>query len=920
MVKHYYLKTITVSLLINGSISYAQVPAGYYYNADGLKKEQLKTALYQITAQAQMLGYGSGEGKTWSGFLKTDLLTDNTVLDRYSGIERYFDGTNAVEGMNIEHSFPKSWWKGYENNAYRDLFHLYPSDGYTNTLKGNLPLGVVKQPATFDNGVSKIGLNSFGTDYTANCFEPADEYKGDFARSYFYIVTAYENFESWWTSPMLENNRWPVFNQWALSLLLEWHRNDPVSSLELERQENVYQIQGNRNPYIDYPELIEYIWGKDTLQSFSFPATTDPFIITPSHWDTMDMGIEMINNRIEKQIEIKAKNLISDLSISLKQGDTGYSVSTTKVTAEAANKGTEITLCFDANTPGYCYDTLIISSPDLKNEISIPAKGLTALDFMAMSPTDIKATTATFNWITVPNASGYLLDLYKGDTQAGNLIISKYIEGTSNNKAIEIYNGTGKSIDLSNYSVKRQSNGNGSFNAELKLTGVLQDGQTWLICHELAVEELKSKANLIIPANLGASVLSFNGNDAIALYHDGILIDLVGLKDDPSDWGIDCSLYRNDQITHPTPFFSWDEWVKKPVNTFTGIGSHTMLFVNTPDVIAHLLPVGNVTSYTFSSLTPNERYTYQVTATLPDGSYVKTINTNQCKTNALEIPEILGATEVTHNSFCANWEMVPEAIHYFIDLFSLEGTQEQSLLEDFNSMGSKGTPLPNGWSGTASGNYTSEASSGKSPNAIALKTSGEWIQSPTLPSPITQLSFMYRFPSKGLGAYFIIEGFENNTWHNIDTIYCENTNKKTLQYTFDDSFISIRFTYANKVVGTNLAIDDVEIRYGKPNKIYLFNKKLVDDNKIVVTNLQEGSVYNYQIYAGVGDYLSEGSSIMTVKTPEGLSVPNIKNTPFRYHITQESIRIWDLPTDGKIRLIDMKGRIIYQKQVTQNTF
>ena len=96
--------------------------------------------------------------------------------------------------MNIEHSFPKSWWGGYEYTAYKDLFHLYPADGTTNSTKSNLPLGEVSGTPTFDNGKSKIGKNGFGTAYSDYCFEPADEYKGDFARSYLYITTIYEDY------------------------------------------------------------------------------------------------------------------------------------------------------------------------------------------------------------------------------------------------------------------------------------------------------------------------------------------------------------------------------------------------------------------------------------------------------------------------------------------------------------------------------------------------------------------------------------------------------------------------------------------------------------------------------------------------------------------------------------------------------
>ena len=119
----------------------ATVPAGYYYAADGKHGAELKTALYEIISSMHTLGYGSGEDATWEGFSRTDRKDDGSVWDRYSDEIRYFDGFNAVGGMHIEHSFPKSWWGAYENNAYRDLHHLFPADGSANSAKNNLPLG-----------------------------------------------------------------------------------------------------------------------------------------------------------------------------------------------------------------------------------------------------------------------------------------------------------------------------------------------------------------------------------------------------------------------------------------------------------------------------------------------------------------------------------------------------------------------------------------------------------------------------------------------------------------------------------------------------------------------------------------------------------------------------------------------------------
>ncbi|MCE1156345.1 MAG: endonuclease, partial [Bacteroidales bacterium] len=195
---------VILLLMLAVQLATAAVPAGYYYQARNKTKAELKSSLSALAAPVKVLKYGSGEGATWQGFFHTDQNSDGSVIDMYSNIIRYFDGYTSISGMHIEHSLPKSWWGGAENMAYRDLFHLYPSDGSTNSSKSNHPLGIVKPgDATFDNGVSRIGTSSFSPAYSGKAFEPADEFKGDFARSYLYIATVYEHYAPLWTSPMM---------------------------------------------------------------------------------------------------------------------------------------------------------------------------------------------------------------------------------------------------------------------------------------------------------------------------------------------------------------------------------------------------------------------------------------------------------------------------------------------------------------------------------------------------------------------------------------------------------------------------------------------------------------------------------------------------------------------------------------------
>lgn len=181
-----------------GLMAYGQ--EDYYRPVEGLKKSELKTALHELIQPERVLDYGGkGEGYTWSGFVVTDRMPDGTVRDRYSNVVREFNGLNAVEGMNIEHSFANSWWGHTVNNAYCDLFNLFPSDGTANGRKSNNPIGVVTETPAFDNGVTRVGKSaSYRTDSLITVWEPADEWKGDFARTYFYMATCYEDYADLW--------------------------------------------------------------------------------------------------------------------------------------------------------------------------------------------------------------------------------------------------------------------------------------------------------------------------------------------------------------------------------------------------------------------------------------------------------------------------------------------------------------------------------------------------------------------------------------------------------------------------------------------------------------------------------------------------------------------------------------------------
>lgn len=258
-----------IMMLLFATTAIAQ--AEYYTSIDGTKGgAALKTALYNLIKNHQQISYGSGTSSTWGAFYTTDAVIENgqrRVLDMYSNEKRYFGSKgSAVSGMNIEHSVAKSWWGGGKNNAYCDLHHLNPSDQNANSRKSNYPLGELTS-VNWDNGVTFVGkANIDGS--SQNAYEPCDEYKGDFARTFMYMFTCYQDLTWEYTWMNYENSTYPTLKPWAVELLLKWHKQDPVSEKEVNRNNAVHAVQGNRNPYIDYPQLADYVWGDSINYTF----------------------------------------------------------------------------------------------------------------------------------------------------------------------------------------------------------------------------------------------------------------------------------------------------------------------------------------------------------------------------------------------------------------------------------------------------------------------------------------------------------------------------------------------------------------------------------------------------------------------------------------------------------------------------
>ncbi|MCM1042200.1 MAG: endonuclease [Bacteroides sp.] len=251
----------------------ADEPEGYYDAALHKKGIELKETLFGIINEHTKLTYKA----LWDAYLQTDADADSNIIDIYNEcpfkfrVDQHSGGssgskTNQCLKYNREHSFPKSWFHETKEGSpmYTDLFHLYPVSGYVNSRRNNNPFGEVANPEETFTGGSKLGNCTF-PGYTGTVYEPLDQYKGDLARTYFYMATCYHDKIATWTSDMLAGNNQDDFTEWSKELLLKWHLQDTVSEKERRRNDSVFKIQGNRNPFIDHPELVEKIWGDDTV-------------------------------------------------------------------------------------------------------------------------------------------------------------------------------------------------------------------------------------------------------------------------------------------------------------------------------------------------------------------------------------------------------------------------------------------------------------------------------------------------------------------------------------------------------------------------------------------------------------------------------------------------------------------------------
>lgn len=598
---------------------YSQAPAGYYSTATGTGYT-LKTQLYNIIKGHTDKGYAG----LWTTYSTSDrdnqYENDNSIFDLYSenptGVDPYkFTystsqcGTYAVEGdcYNREHMIPQSVFNS-SAPMVSDAHFIPPTDGKVNGVRSNYPHGKVATASWTSRNGSKLGSSAVAG-FTGTVFEPIDAFKGDIARMYFYFATRYENTVATYSYEMFNGTSNQVFTTAFRDMLLAWHAADPVSAREIARNNAIYARQGNRNPFIDNPNYVNMIWGGGTADTTAPSAPTNLVAsnITTSgvtlSWTAASDNVGVTGYNVYQGTTLKASVTTTSASITGLTAGTAYSFSvkakdaagnisaastTVNVTTTAAGDTsapstpsnltvsnitqTGCTLTWTAATDNVgvtSYD--IYQGTTLKTSVSTTSASITGLTAATTYSFSVKAKDAAGN--TSVASTTLNVTTAATTTTITELYFSEYLEGSSNNKALEITNKTASAISLSTYSIKKQTNGAGAWSTGLALSGTLASNGKFVIVNS----SIASTCYATTTANVSsaATEMAFNGNDAVGLFKNGVLIDVIGTFNGGTvDFAIDQTLRRKATATVPkTTFNKTNDWDILTLDTCSGLGN-----------------------------------------------------------------------------------------------------------------------------------------------------------------------------------------------------------------------------------------------------------------------------------------------------------------------------------------------------------
>lgn len=521
----------------------AQVPAGYYNGTENLEGYALKEKLHQIIAH-NTISWNYSDLPDYMETLDADKYydADGSLMDLYTkfpgggSIYRYFKddliSTAGAEGegYNREHVMPQStFYSDYPMQA--DLFYIFPSDAYINQRRSNNPYGLVgSADYNFTNG-TKIG-ESITPGKTGRVLEPIDEFKGDIARMLLYFIVRYEgklHFFAYDKSPNpLGGTEELGFESWYINQLIQWSNQDPVSQYERDRNEDIYALQQNRNPFIDHPEWVDKIWNATLTTTTPSQVAGVTAIDTGAHF--IRLSWDAASNALGYKVTLNGRQITTTHATHY---DIGHLEPSTTYTVGVS-----------------AYNEVYTSSP--VSTLSV-------------------TTLATDNF-------------------AEDLMFTKYVEGSGYNKALEITNNTGHDVDLTKYRVTKQAVGyknNGDpyyyFTGAYQLEGILEKGEAMVLMNPKANFSGYNMNDAEVKTN--ANALNFSGYQYIELNYDNTkesgykypkTIDAIGYFGQKDNYAKNISLYRNPEVKNPNYRYDPTEWTTHPQNYIVGLGEGTL--------------------------------------------------------------------------------------------------------------------------------------------------------------------------------------------------------------------------------------------------------------------------------------------------------------------------------------------------------
>ncbi len=590
-------------------------------------KEALATKI--ITTHTNNLSYTPG---IWNAVMVTDMnpidnsevlliygfengSDSNSTNDRERNINDNCTSNSCVGLWNREHVYPTSLatpdldQDGTNGPPYADAHNLRPCDSQRNSSRGN----------------KKFIAGSGNSGPTGTGWYPGDEWKGDVARIIMYMYLRYDERTLPSNVGFGSNSDTPDD---MIDLFLQWNADDPVSTIEKQRNpyhENTSNsdAQGNRNPFIDNPRLATRIWGgpeaEDIWGIYSNTDTEAPSVpsgLTVTNtttysidlsWSasTDNIGVSSYDVYVDGNLEASTSNInytITGLSSNITYDLT---VSARDIADNVSPQSAPLTVVTqeDTEAPSVPMNIVISDETDVSFKITWdPSTDNTEVihyniyidnifhDMINISSYTIYELTASTTYSVTLEAVDGLNNTsaqsapVNATTTDGNsnttmeLLISEYVEGSSNNKAIEIANLITSPVELDGYNLRRDSNGGGEWSERFDLTGTINVGDVIVIINANANSQiLLDQADIVVVNNQSTNYgepLNFNGNDPIGLFKDDVLIDIVGeFGGGSSNFAKDKTLRRKSTVVEPNINFDLNnEWEIFPMDTFDDIG------------------------------------------------------------------------------------------------------------------------------------------------------------------------------------------------------------------------------------------------------------------------------------------------------------------------------------------------------------